>query len=209
MGDVFTVHYEGGSYLLNDPGDEHVAAKVRIGEPYERKLLQDVRNLGLSGTVFDVGAHVGNHAVWFGVVCGLKVCAWEPDAGRRRALRANLKLNSVRARVFAWAAGAETGRGRMNDAMEIKLNRGNLPVCAIDDKIVVDDLAVVKVDVEGMEHLVLAGMVDHLDRCSPVVYTECHSDEAHVKVAKILEPLGYTMDKRIVMGSTMERWRRV
>jgi FkbM family methyltransferase len=207
VSDVLTINHGDGSYRIHNPGGR-IGSKLVNGEPYERQLLCDVRALGLSGTAFDIGANVGNHTLWFAIACGLRVQAWEPCDTTRKILRSNIALNApLGVRVHAWAAGAETGRGRLNSSMTIKLDRGKTPVYAIDDKVVVDDLAVVKVDVEGMEHLALAGMVDHLERCKPVVYAECHSDKAHKQVAGVLEPLGYGVDKQIQMGSLMERWR--
>ena len=198
----------GASYCIEDPGGR-VGSKLRNGEPYERKLLHDVNNLRPTGAAFDVGAHVGNHSLWFAAVCGLKVHAWEPYPESLRRLRLNLALNpNLDITVHPWAAGAETGRGRISGGMTIQLDRGDIPVHRIDDHLAIDDLAVVKVDVEGMEPHALTGMLGHLERCSPVIYTECHSRAAHAAVAEVLEPLDYQVDKTIQMGSTMERWRR-
>ena len=209
MPEVVTIEAFGRSYRINNPGEGRVASKLNNGEPYERKLLVDTHQLGVTGTVFDVGAHVGNHTLYYAAICGLKVHAWEPFEDSRRQLEANLALNpGLDVTVHPWAAGAETGRGRISGEMTIQLDRGDIPVYRIDDHLAVDDLAVVKVDVEGMEPHALTGMLGHLERCSPVIYTECHSRAAHAAVAEVLEPLDYQVDKTIQMGSTMERWRR-
>lgn len=205
------------SYRIADPGGR-VGSKIRHGEPYERKLLTDVRQHRLTGTAFDVGAHVGNHTLYLAAVCGLKVHAWECHAPTAERLRDNLALNpDLDVTVHTWAAGAEAGFGRLTGERWVEFDPtrddsgtveagGDIRIAAIDDELHVDDLAVVKVDVEGTEADVLAGMIRHLARCTPLVYAETHTPEAHKLTADVLEPLGYRMTRAIHMGSTMERW---
>lgn len=218
MSDVVTIAAFERSYRIVNPGPGRVGSKLAHGEPYERKLLVDIRQQHLSGTAFDVGAHIGNHTLYLAAVCGLKVHAWEPYDVSRRMLEGNLALNpGLDVIVHGWAAGRGDARGRFTKGMWIefdptrdgdalKLDRGHVQVHRIDDHVDVDDLAVVKVDVEGMEADVLAGMVGHLERCRPVVYSETHTQASHDSVAAVLEPFGYEMTKRIAMGSVMEKW---
>lgn len=206
--DIVTISHDDRTYRIINPGPgSRVGSKLARGEPYERQLLTDIRQHGFVGTAFDVGAHVGNHTLWLAAVCGLRVHAWEPFPASRKALRANLDLNpGLDVKVHAWAAGAADTRGRINGGMTIKLDRGKIPVKRIDDHLDVDDLAVMKVDVEGMEAEVLAGAVGHIERCRPVIYCEAHNRTASRKVAAVIEPLGYTSTRTIRMGSPMERW---
>lgn len=219
MPDTVTIEAFDRSYRINNPGAGRVGSKLVNGEPYERKLLVDCYQLGLAGTAFDIGAHIGNHSLYLAAVCGLRVHAWEPFAESRAQLEANIALNpGMAVEVHAWAAGASDDRGRFTKGMWIEfdptrdgdkltLDRGDVPVHRIDDHLDVDDLAVIKMDVEGMEADALAGAIGHIERCRPVIYSETHTRTSHAKVAEILEPLGYVMDKAIRMGSTMERWR--
>lgn len=216
-GDVVTIDGPGRSYRITYPGPGRVGSKLVHGEPYERRLLADIHRLGLSGTAFDVGAHIGNHTLWLAAVCGFRVHAWEPHDGSRAQLEANIALNpDVDVVVHDWGAGAGDGRGRFTSGMWIEfdpgregaalhLDRGGVQVHAIDDMLDVADLAVVKIDVEGMEADVITGARRHLTRCRPVVYAETHTPVAHRSIRRAL-PRGYRMTARIVMGSTMERW---
>lgn len=218
MGDVVTIERGDRSYRIVNPGPGRVGSKLANGEPYEKKLLQEIQHLGLSGTAFDVGAHIGNHSLWLAGICGLTVHAWEPFDASRVQLEHNLTLNpELPVTVHDWAAGASDTRGRFTSGMWIEfdptragatmaLDRGDVEVHRIDDRIDVDDLAVMKVDVEGMEADVLAGAVRHIERCRPVIYCEAHNRTASQKVADVIVPLGYRADKVIRMGSPMERW---
>lgn len=218
MTDICTINVDGGHYRIVNPGGL-IGSKVARGEPYERKLLVDINQLGLTGTAFDVGAHVGNHSLFLAAICGLKVHAWECHPTTAERFLDNLELNpTLNITLHTWAAGAVRGDAHLTPGrwVEFDPTRGDkgqiapggpIEVDRIDDRLNVDDLAVVKVDVEGTEHDVLAGMVGHLERCRPVVYTETHSKRASLRVGAVLAPLGYVMDRGIHMGSTMERWR--
>lgn len=221
MAEIVTVADTYRMYL--PPADEsgnrgRVGSKLVHGEPYERKLLQDIRNLGLSGTAFDVGAHIGNHSLYLAAVCGLAVHAWEPFEDSRKMFQENLALNpDLDITVHDWAAGAEESRARFTTGMwlefdphregsKLTLERGHVPVRRIDDALDVDDLVVMKIDVEGMEHDVIEGARGHIERCLPVIYCEAHTRTASRKVGAVLEPLGYRCAKTIRMGSPMDKW---
>jgi FkbM family methyltransferase len=219
MPEVVTIDAFDRSYRITNPGAGRVGSKLALGEPYERKLLVDAHQQGLSGTAFDVGAHIGNHSLYLAAICGLTVHAWEPHDESRAQLEANLVLNpELDVTVHSWAAGDRSTRGRFTSGMwlefdptregdKLTIDRGGVPVERIDDQLDVDDLVLMKIDVEGMEADVIAGAIGHIDRCRPVIYSETHTEASHDSVARLLEPLGYRMDRAIHMGSVMERWR--
>jgi len=217
--DVVTIEAFDRSYRIINPGPGRVGSKLAVGEPYERKLLVDCHQLGLAGVAFDVGAHIGNHTLYLAAVCGFVVHAWEPHDASRAQLEANLALNpDLNVRVHDWAAGAEHKRARFTSGMWLEfdptregatltLDRGHVQVHRIDDELDITDLAIVKIDVEGMEADVIAGALGHIERSLPVIYSETHTTQSHDAVAALLEPLGYRMTRAIHMGSTMERWQ--
>lgn len=206
MADVLTIEAQDRTYRIVDPGGR-VGSKLVNGEPYERRLLADVHRRGLSGSAFDVGAHVGNHSLYLAAVCGLKVYAFEPHPVTYGMLVENLNLNpSLDITPLHVAAGDRSGRARFASRMQLKLERGHVPVQRIDDLVNVDDLSVVKVDVEGMEPEALAGMSAHLVRCRPVVYVETHTKTADLRTGEVLEPLGFRRTGTISMGSVMRVW---
>lgn len=218
MSDVCTITASGRSYLIENPGGR-VGSKVEHGEPYERKLLVDIAQHKPTGVAFDVGAHVGNHSLYLAGIVGLKVHAFECHAATVAMLHRNVALNpGLDITVHPLALGAAPGRGRLtsgrwiefdptrDDVGHVEAGEGDIEVVRVDDLLDEPDLSIVKVDVEGTEPQVLQGMVRHLSRSHPIVYTESHSPEAHAEVAEVLEPLGYRMTRGIHMGSTMERW---
>lgn len=218
MDDVVTIDGFGPAYRIINPGPGRVGSKLAHHEPYEKALLLDVQSLGLIGSAFDIGAHIGNHSLFLAACCGLDIHAWEPHRDSLMALRRNIKLNpGLNIKVHAYACGDSDTVGRLTAKMSfgvagegdvpLKLGRGAIKVHRIDDNIDVPDVAVIKVDVEGMESEALAGAVRHIERSLPVIYAEAHTRTSSRKVAAVLEPFGYEMTKRVEMGSPMERWQ--
>lgn len=206
MNEILTIKAHGATYRLLNPGGR-IGSKLVNGEPYEKRLLEDVYQRHLTGTALDIGAHVGNHSLYLAAVCGLKVVAIEANAQTFRRLETNIALNpTLEITAMQCAAGAKNGRGRLSHDMTIKLDRGHIPIRPIDELCDLDDLAVVKIDVEGMEPQVVTGMTRHLRRSHPIVYTECHTRTAQANVEAAFHPAGYALTGGLAMGSTMLRW---
>lgn len=207
-GGVVTIRSHGRSYQIHNPGAGRVGSKLAQGIPYERKLLEHIAERRLTGTAFDIGAHIGNHSLFLAAICGLRVHAWEPSDRSRMALQRNVMANPMLdVTIHGWAAGAEDTRGRYAGAMAIEVDGcGPVEVRRIDDHLDVDDLAVIKVDVEGMEADALAGCVRHIERCRPLIFAEAHTEQSSSEVGAVLEPLGYQSAGFIRMGSPMQRW---
>ncbi|QBI53408.1 FkbM family methyltransferase [Streptomonospora litoralis] len=198
-------------YRITDPGGR-IGRQLAAGKPYEHRLLAGIRKRRLAGSALDIGAHVGNHSLYLAIVCELRVHAFEAHPARVRALRTNLGLNDLgddRVRIYPMAAGAGSAEAHWREdeqRMTLEVGRGNVEVRAVDELLDLDDLVLVKLDVEGMEPAALVGMRRHLARCHPLVVTETHTRAAHDAQAAVLEPLGYEMGKPVKMGSRMEVW---
>jgi FkbM family methyltransferase len=207
---VLPILRHGAAYSMNDPGGR-VGSVLATGRPYEWPLLDEIAGRQFSGTAFDVGAHVGNHTVFLAAVCGLNVVAWEPDDRAYEMLLDNLALNpGLRVETFKVAAGETEARGALNSLMTgSECDDGDVTICPVDDVVDCPDLSVVKIDVEGYEHRVLAGMTRHLLRSHPVVYAEAHGTIAQRQQHAVLAPLGYRVTGEIKMGSPMFRWEFV
>lgn len=208
MGDTLTIERHGASYRINDPGGR-IAQPLRQGRPYEAKMLDEIWGRKFTGVALDIGANVGNHSLFFAAVCGLTVYAFEPEPGFYAQLVDNLILNPyLNITPYDVAAGAEKGKGRMLPSMHVKPDPdGDVLVLPIDELIPhVEDVSVIKVDVEGGEPQALAGAARLIERWHPVIYTETHTRAAGQRTAAVLDPLGYQPTGAIHMGSTMERW---
>jgi FkbM family methyltransferase len=169
---------------------------------YELPQLLDVMgHLDADSVVVDAGANIGNHSVFFGLVCGVRrVHAFEPMRVAYANLVRNLELNGL-ANVTAHnkAVGAAEGHAELlrytaqnTGGTMLDLGRqGRYPVTTVD-ALGLDRLDLLKIDVEGAQHAVLEGAAATLARCRPLVWLELRprKDEFDAGNAH-MEKLGY------------------
>lgn len=174
-------------FILNiDPRDCTIGKKLSLYGEYEDSFRSLIGFLAESGTVaIDAGANVGLHTVVMAAAVGREgqVFAFEPDPDNYRLLTSNLKANGLE-NVLAHqlALSSKSGSATLYQSSE---NRGGLslveanverldarlqPVAVrtvpADDILekVTGKISLVKIDVEGAEPLVLAGMRKTLSR---------------------------------------------
>lgn len=145
--------------------------------------LLDLFELGLvrrilsarGGDFVDVGAHIGVYSVTAAQTTNGRVLAFEPHPGTREQLERNLRLNGSNAIVVAGAAGAVSGEAVLHVAVGGDASWSTVaddgrfgasdaevtvPVSTVDEEVARRGLlpTVVKIDVEGQELDVVAGM---------------------------------------------------
>ena len=156
--------------------DDYVQRKIWYGcfEPAQVRVVE--RMIRPGDTVIDVGANVGFYTLLFARLVGSTgtVHAFEPVMAD--ALELNLELNGYRqVTVHRAAAGAENGFVRLSNPRP-RASSGNwrrsdgangfeVPQVTLD-QYVNERVAFVKIDVEGMEADVLAGLAGSI-RSSP------------------------------------------
>jgi FkbM family methyltransferase len=184
-GGVRVVEFPGGMRLRLDM-TETIQQDYFFGM-YDRFELKLVRRLLADGGDFvDVGAHIGFYTV-AAARCGSRVLAFEPHPRAQEHLRANLELNGVSAEVVPKAASSASGVATLRvpdtadmswSSLEQRAFAEGAPLevelTTVDDEAGVRDLrpALVKVDVEGHELEVVAGMRRTIGAHRPQVLCE-------------------------------------
>ena len=74
------------------------------------------------------------------------------------------------------------------------------------DSFQLDDVAVIKIDIEGMEVAALRGMTDTLTRCRPHIFIEAHTEDELIEQESALNPLGYARTERVWNASPTYEW---
>lgn len=162
---------------------DHIGRIIASGTWYEKDLLDDARNrVKGPGTAVDVGAHIGNHTLWFALAMGLQVVAIEPNPASYTQLAVNIAANRVDARLIAAAAGRTSAWGTSvpakpgNTGMAtFVVDGGPVPVFTLDE-LHLTDVKLLKIDVEGTAPDVLAGAQQLLEEQSPIIYAETDPD---------------------------------
>ncbi len=194
-----------GARLLFPDDEEHLLAMIKTGQWYEQSVLYKIRELVDPGARFvDVGAHLGNHTVFFATECEAShVLAIEPHPWTYKMLRGNIALNEIEEVVDtsnvlvhpAWSS-ATVDFTEHKDApwmrtMLPKITEGGGTRCITLDVALKAGADVVKIDVEDMGHEVLASGLTELARQGPIVCIEAQTPPEEAHVAELLEPLGY------------------
>jgi len=194
-----------GCFPLREPADHIQHALLSTGAFYESGMLEDLRRRLRPGGLFvDVGANIGNHALFAAAVCGARVLAFEPAPALADHCAATLAANGVSARLDLrrQGVGAAAGQARLlpgpgHNAGRTRLESGpgEVAVVRLDDMLAAAP-DVIKIDVEGMEAEVLAGARGVLARHRPALYVETLDAAAFAAVEAVLRPLGYRAEMR-------------
>jgi protein O-GlcNAc transferase len=187
---------------------DHISRTIgATGGFYEAELLADVRSrLFFPERAVDVGAHVGNHTLYFSMMLGIETIAFEPNAQTFELLAENVRANGVesRCRLRHAAVGAVTGRVRAVAGSEGNSGMarvesdaaGEVPLLRLDDELQNDvRIDVIKIDVEGWELDVLRGAMRVIERHRPLIYVEA-SDATFPAVRALLVACRYVCWKR-------------
>ncbi|GLY97582.1 FkbM family methyltransferase [Actinoplanes sp. NBRC 103695] len=159
------------------------------GVYYEQGFLDHIRALDLHGVYVDAGSCLGTHTVWFGVYCpSTYVHAFDPRERCARWTQMNVDANDLGAKTTVHNVGLGARPGSASADLDgIVENFEVLPL----DKIVKGKVAVIKIDVEGMEVEVLNGARRILRESRPHVFAEAFNKDEFEKIKVALAPYGY------------------
>lgn len=186
--------------------EEHIQAWWRKGAFYEPSMLQWIWKHYRGGTFIDAGSSIGNHTLYFTLFCNVeRVLSIEPSPHSMEWQKHNMALNGVRDKVIfeQCAIGEKIGRGSMvnvspwthfNIGMNQLVLGDDVDVVTLDslvEKHSLDDVTLLKMDIEWYEPQALAGSMNLLTSQHPVLFMEA-PNAAHLKnIERILGPLGY------------------
>lgn len=187
------------------PPPDYVSDAIRAtGDFYEVAVLEEIARRVRGGVLVDAGAMIGNHTGFLAsFVAHSAIHAFEPAPVNLALLGRNaLAWDTVRVHPVALSDRP----GRVHMTVELG-NLGHAVVDATDrwgplegpswevqaitlDSLGLEDVTLLKVDVEWHEPQVLAGAADTIRRCRPLIVIE---DWQHAYGAQLMEPLGYRL----------------
>ncbi|MDA7425993.1 FkbM family methyltransferase [Thalassococcus lentus] len=196
-------HIDGHDLVFHLNADRcPIQGRHRVGKFYERADLDRLSETVKPGAhVLDVGANVGNHAIYFATLMGAaRVTCIEPNPVAIEALRANVQANGLDDIIVLDALGIGLSDAS-DDGYKIKRHATNLGAARLKkggdievhpgDALFADETVdLIKVDVEGMEMQVLHGFQQVVSQQKPALFVEV--DEANDAVFHDwLEAQGY------------------
>ena len=158
----------------------HIKEVEKHGKFFEYGMLEAIEELPYRpGICMDIGANVGNHAIFFSKFCKFyEVWAFEPSPNSFKVLTKNTIDNEcfLNTQLFRYAVGSEYGSVSMTDDEKNpswnKVKEGNdTPLVPIKIK---EKVALMKIDVEGYEFEVIKGAYEVIEREKPELFIEWH-----------------------------------
>ncbi|MEO3472429.1 FkbM family methyltransferase [Roseomonas sp. CAU 1739] len=166
-------------YATTDMVQRHILASASL---FEQALLRRVQpHIAPGSVIVDAGANIGNHTLFFGLVCGAaEIHAFEPLRTIFAILERNVALNRL-ANVHCHnaALGAQEGRGSLAAfgvgniaASRFDLDAGSGYRVTTIDALCLERLDFLKIDVEGNQIPMLQGARATIRRLRPMVWIE-------------------------------------
>lgn len=213
------------TFFANDIGAVSQSLQT-YGEWAENELAFMKALIRPGATVVDVGAYIGTHTLAFARFVGLKgrVISIEPQDESFALLQRNVSANRLTNVQMEHAAAADhvgtlnaspvhiTAKESFGSAA---LQRFDVTLASIPsgqngkqelisvrvlsiDSLKLSSCALMKIDVEGFEDLVISGAEQTIKRLSPVIYAECNSISAGIKTVEIMREFGYEVRMHVV-----------
>lgn len=175
---------------------------------FERDVVKVIsENVRPGMKIIDIGANIGAHTLRFCRLAGTegKVYAFEPTSYAFRKLERNLSLNEFpQASAFNLALSSENVASReirfrsswKTNGQHV-VNTDHVEFARFDDwcrSNSVEQIDVIKLDVDGNEFPIIEGGLEMIERCRPVFIMEAvglHFDDTERNPFRILAQLGY------------------
>jgi len=177
----------GQKFFIDDKSDE-IEKTLYYGRYYEENMINYILNNYKKNTFIDIGSSIGTHSIPFSKIADI-VYSFEPIKHLCFRQMANLTLNKIEnVSVINCALGDINLEHYIIDP---KTNIGdNVLVIKLDD-FRIDNISIIKLDVDGFELRVLKGAIKTIKRNKPDLFISCINNNEFIKLSKFLYKLGY------------------
>lgn len=190
------------------PRGDHIAKCIeQESDYYENDLLDAIAGLSVSGVYYDIGAHCGNHTLFFSEEClSSHVLSFEPRRESFDCLVETVRANSLSnvcpvygavSTGMGWAenylpdpTASNTGSNRVRESAS-----GDTFCYSIYRFLRMLSPDVVKIDIEADASLIILAILME-DKYPSVIAVECDSEGRFQKVNDVLAERGYNVSRR-------------
>ena len=199
--------------LWTHPDPDHLSRVIRNSRTFnELDVLMKCREVYLPGTaIIDVGANIGNHAMFFGAILNAPVNAFEPYRAKYELLEMNIGANAMEGQIVATncAIGETIGTGALQagppenfGTSHVTFGTGDVIVRNLDSLDIPGPIGLLKVDVEGGELPALRGAETLIQEWHPDIMVEAGTRAAFWHLADALMSYGYSPRGRFAATPT-------
>jgi FkbM family methyltransferase len=235
--ETVTSRYGDVTFFANDTGAISTSLR-KYGEWAENELSFMRSMVREGDTVIDVGAYIGTHSLAFASYVGPAghVISIEPQSRSFELLKRNVEANGLKHVQLENAIASSSAHEELIPSIDIGSpgsygseslrdvlsadRRGELQQSASDPRaalavksIALDELnvsacALIKIDVEGMEDMVLQGAAETIRRWQPSIYAECNCLEDGLRTFALLKKIGYKVRAHVVRAYNPDNFRQ-
>ncbi len=187
---------QSGSFFIDAPSDIIKNCLLK-NKSWEANIAHIIKKYAKKGSlVLDIGAHIGTHSIIMSQAVGDegKVIAFEPNKKIFRELCYNLAASKIE-NVIPSRLAIGKATDIINTITPLYYNEGGTFVIKANkldgataqlclDDLELENISLVKIDVENMEADVIDGAVKTLKRCRPVLIVEIQGNRERPKLLK-------------------------
>lgn len=218
---IFEIEYYGKkiNIYISDKEDFIQKSICKSKTFYEMEMLETVfKIIPPKGIILDIGANIGNHTLFFSSICGLETYAFEPSSKIRKILEKNIEINNLakKVHVMPFALGNKNKKAKLffpnssNMGMARIMEKSDgiaedVIVKRLDD-FEINDVVLMKIDVEDMELDVLTGSIETIRKNRPIIFAELRTADDYNAVKLFLYNEDYTPVERYNATPTIMFW---
>lgn len=214
--------YRNTPVTIHTSQNDHLSKTWDRGIFYEDRLLEKIQSLNLPDTYIDIGAHHGNHTIYFSKFCkSSEILSIEGNPYNFGFLKTNVTMNNcTNIKMYKTiVSDLETIRDKVTLDMEYNIqNTGcsyvvseniieNVPVQhlqkCMSETTTVDQLlctyknpiSLIKIDVQKHEYQTLLGCTELIETHKPILVISLHSNPFERDIEELLKKWEYRTDK--------------
>lgn len=178
---IFPAYYGPVRYCLDNDDSDSVKRTLKEGYAYEGNLSRIMHALIRPGSIaVDIGAHIGAHTIFMSRKTGElgAILAFEPNKKLYMEHLYNMQINGCR-NVLSVCKGLGDSEKRVSlrgieieQAEPVEGDQQFIDLITLDS-LKLNDVSLIKIDVENYEYFVLQGAKETIARNKPLLVFEC------------------------------------
>lgn len=212
--------YNNNKYIIySEYTDDHIFKIINTHKTfYEIKLLEQIKNLNLTGVAIDIGSNIGNHSLFFSNECKFDLVeSYELSNEIYEILLKNIVLNKMN-NINAYNIGLSDTMKTVGISNIDKYNIGMTHIISGDNVLLstLDSIysnynkkiGLIKIDTEGSEYDILVGSKNTINEHSPILVIEIQDEIIFNKINNFLVKYNYKTDKIKYTATPTYIWKR-